>query len=39
MLESIQIFMRKEPGTFVVALLLVAILIFGLWDILHVVKR
>jgi hypothetical protein len=31
--------MRKEPGTFVVALLLVAILIFGLWDILHVVKR
>ena len=31
--------MRKEPITLVVMILMIAILIFGLWDILHVVKR
>jgi hypothetical protein len=31
--------MRKEPITLFVMLLMIAILIFGLWDILHVVKR
>ena len=31
--------MRKEPITLLVMGLMIAILIFGLWDILHVVKR
>lgn len=31
--------MRKEPITFLVMLLMIAILAFGLWDILHTVKR
>ena len=31
--------MRKEPITFLVMMLMIAILLFGLWDILHVVKR
>ena len=39
MVEYIQTMMRKEPITLLVMLLMIAILIFGLWDILHVVKR
>ena len=35
----IQEMMRKEPVTFGVMLLMIAILLFGLWDILHTVKR
>ena len=35
----IQEMMRKEPVTFAVMLLMIAILLFGLWDIMHVVKR
>jgi hypothetical protein len=35
----IQEMMRKEPVTFAVMLLMIAILAFGLWDILHTVKR
>ena len=35
----IKTMMRNEPITFLVMLLMIAILIFGLWDILHVVKR
>jgi hypothetical protein len=31
--------MRKEPVTFAAMLLMIAILAFGLWDILHTVKR
>jgi len=38
-MQYLQTMMRKEPGTFVVLLLLIAIMIFGAWDILHVVKR
>jgi hypothetical protein len=30
---------RNEPVTFLVGLLMVAILIFGAWDTLHVVQR
>jgi hypothetical protein len=30
---------RNEPITLLVMLLMIGILIFGLWDILHVVKR
>jgi hypothetical protein len=37
--EYIQTMMRKEPITLLVMGLLIAILIFGLWDLLHVVKR
>ena len=39
MVQYIQTMMRKEPITLLVMLLMIAILIFGLWDILHVVKR
>ena len=39
MVQYIQTMMRNEPITFLVMLLMIAILIFGLWDILHVVKR
>ena len=39
MVQYIQTMMRKEPITLLVMILMVAILIFGLWDILHVVKR
>jgi hypothetical protein len=35
----IQEMMRKEPVTFAVMVLMIAILLFGLWDIMHVVKR
>jgi hypothetical protein len=37
--EYIQTMMRKEPITLLVMCLMIAILIFGLWDIMHVVKR
>jgi len=37
--QYIQTMMRKEPITLLVMLLMIAILIFGLWDIMHVVKR
>ena len=39
MLRYMQIMMRNDTGTFIVSVLLVLILAFGLWDILHVVKR
>ena len=39
MVQYIQTMMRKEPITLLVMLLMIAILIFGLWDIMHVVKR
>jgi hypothetical protein len=39
MVQYIQTMMRKEPITLLVMMLMVAILIFGLWDLLHVVKR
>jgi hypothetical protein len=39
MVQYIPTMMRKEPITLLVMLLMIAILIFGLWDILHVVKR
>ena len=38
-MQYLQTMMRKEPVTFLVLLLLIAILIFGAWDILHTVKR
>ena len=34
-----QTMMRKEPITFLVMLLMIALLAFGAWDILHTVKR
>ena len=39
MVTYIQTMMRKEPITLLVMILMIAILAFGLWDILHVVKR
>ena len=39
MVAYIQTMMRKEPITLLVMCLMFAILAFGLWDILHVVKR
>ena len=39
MVQYVQTMMRKEPITLLVMGLMIAILIFGLWDILHVVKR
>ena len=39
MVRYFQTMMRKEPITLLVMLLMFAILIFGLWDITHVVKR
>ena len=39
MVQYLQTMMRNEPITLVVMVLMIAILIFGLWDILHVVKR
>jgi hypothetical protein len=39
MVQYIQTMMRKEPITLLVMILMIAILIFGLWDLLHVVKR
>jgi hypothetical protein len=39
MIQYVQTMMRNEPITLLVMILMIAILIFGLWDILHVVKR
>jgi len=39
MVQYIQTMMRTEPITLLVMVLMIAILIFGMWDILHVVKR
>ena len=39
MFRYMQDMMRKETGTFIVLILLIAILAFGAWDFLHVVKR
>jgi hypothetical protein len=39
MVAYVQQMMRKEPITFGVMILMIAILIFGMWDILHTVKR
>ena len=39
MVQYIQTMMRKEPITLLVMILMIGILIFGLWNILHVVKR
>ncbi len=39
MVQYFQTMMRKEPITLLVMLLMTAIQIFGLWDIMHVVKR
>lgn len=39
MVQYIQTMMRKEPITVLVLLLMLGILIFGLWEMLHVVKR
>ncbi len=39
MMQYVQTMARKEPITLLVMILMIAILIFGLWDILHVVKR
>ena len=38
-MQYLQTMMRKEPVTFLVLLLLIAILAFGAWDIMHPVKR
>lgn len=39
MIEYIKTMVRKEPITFGVMILMIAILIFGAWDSLRVVKR
>jgi hypothetical protein len=38
-MRYIQTMIRNEPITFLVMLLMVAILIFGAWNFMHVVKR
>jgi hypothetical protein len=38
-MQYLQTMMRNEPVTFIVLLLLIAILAFGAWDFMHVVKR
>ena len=38
-IEYVKTMMRKEPITFGVLILMIAILIFGAWDSLRVVKR
>jgi hypothetical protein len=38
-MDYIRTMMRNEPITLVVMCLMIAILAFGLWDIMHVVKR
>ena len=38
-MQYLQTMMRNEPVTFIVLLLLIAILAFGAWDFLHTVKR
>ncbi len=39
MIQYIQTMVRREPITLIVMLLMIAILLFGLWDVMHVVKR
>jgi hypothetical protein len=39
MVNYIRTMVRNEPITLCVMLLMIAILAFGLWDLLHVVKR
>jgi hypothetical protein len=39
MVGYIQTMARKEPITLAVMVMMIAILIFGVWDIMHVVKR
>lgn len=39
MLQYVQKMMRDEPITLGVLLVMIAILIFGVWDFTHVVKR
>jgi hypothetical protein len=39
MLRYVNTLMRNEPGTFIVAIVLIAILAFGAWDFLSVTKR
>jgi len=39
MVQYLQTMARNEPITLAVMILMIAILIFGLWDIMHVVKR
>jgi hypothetical protein len=39
MVRYVQNMIKNEPITFMVMLLMVAILIFGIWDVMHVVKR
>ena len=31
--------MMRKPGTFLVSLLMVSLILFGVWELLHVVKR
>ena len=38
-MQYLQNVMRNEPVTFLVLLLLVGILAFGVWDVMHAVKR
>ena len=38
-MRYLQTMMRNEPVTSIVLLLLIAILAFGAWDFMHVVKR
>lgn len=38
-MQYLQTIMRKEPVTVLVLVLLVAILAFGAWEIMHTVKR
>jgi len=39
MVRYVQTMIRNEPGTFVVMCLMIAILAFGVWDLVHTVKR
>jgi hypothetical protein len=38
-MRHIQAMIRKDPITFLVMLFMIAILIFGVWNFMHVVKR
>ena len=38
-MQYIRTMMRDEPITLLVMCMMIAILCFGLWDIMHVVKR
>jgi hypothetical protein len=39
MVRYIQTMARNEPITLAVMVMMIAILIFGVWDVMHVVKR